>query len=181
MRNLLVWCLRDRSAAVLSSHLNIQIYPIQRLYGTDANVVNVDETTTTDGTNAENPQKLVRVAVIGTPNAGKSTFINSVVNHRVMPFFVRIHYSARLMVTLSLDLCDIEESTHYSDIRQSHSERQRLPNDTVRHARFSYADGNEEIQFKSNICQFMPPFDSTCRLDCCCSRCVQFIHTKYTE
>lgn len=28
-------------------------------------------------------EKLVKVAIIGTPNAGKSTFINSLVNHRV--------------------------------------------------------------------------------------------------
>lgn len=28
-------------------------------------------------------EKLVKIAVIGTPNAGKSTFINNLLNHRV--------------------------------------------------------------------------------------------------
>lgn len=30
-----------------------------------------------------NAEKRVRVAIIGVPNAGKSTFINNLINHRV--------------------------------------------------------------------------------------------------
>lgn len=29
-------------------------------------------------------EKLIRVAVVGVPNAGKSTFINNLINHRVI-------------------------------------------------------------------------------------------------
>lgn len=29
------------------------------------------------------PEKIIRVAIIGSPNAGKSSFINTITNHRV--------------------------------------------------------------------------------------------------
>lgn len=32
---------------------------------------------------SESPQKLVKVAIVGVPNAGKSTFINNLIDHRV--------------------------------------------------------------------------------------------------
>lgn len=31
----------------------------------------------------QQPEKIIKVAVIGAPNAGKSSFINSITNHRV--------------------------------------------------------------------------------------------------
>lgn len=33
--------------------------------------------------NNRDHQKLIKIAVIGLPNAGKSTFINNLINHRV--------------------------------------------------------------------------------------------------
>ncbi|XP_055372364.1 GTPase Era, mitochondrial [Condylostylus longicornis] len=40
-------------------------------------------------------QKLLRVAVIGVPNAGKSTFINNLINHRVCPTSNKVHTTRR--------------------------------------------------------------------------------------
>lgn len=40
-------------------------------------------------------KKLLKIAVIGTPNAGKSTFINSLLNHRVrrlLPLQIVVQY-----------------------------------------------------------------------------------------
>lgn len=31
-----------------------------------------------------NAQKLIKIAIIGVPNSGKSTFINKIINHRVI-------------------------------------------------------------------------------------------------
>ncbi|XP_059608728.1 GTPase Era, mitochondrial-like isoform X2 [Phlebotomus argentipes] len=38
-----------------------------------------------------NAQKLIKVAIIGVPNAGKSTFINKIVNHRICPTSSKVH------------------------------------------------------------------------------------------
>lgn len=40
-------------------------------------------TTTSVNTVNKNNQKLNKIAIIGLPNAGKSTFINSLISHRV--------------------------------------------------------------------------------------------------
>lgn len=39
----------------------------------------------------ESREKLIKVAIIGAPNAGKSTFINQLVEHRVCPTSNRVH------------------------------------------------------------------------------------------
>lgn len=36
-------------------------------------------------------EKLIKVAIIGAPNAGKSTFINNLINHRVCPTSNKVH------------------------------------------------------------------------------------------
>lgn len=37
------------------------------------------------------PQKTIRVSIIGAPNAGKSSFINTITNHRICPTSRRVH------------------------------------------------------------------------------------------
>lgn len=39
----------------------------------------------------ETKEKLIKVAIIGAPNAGKSTFINNLINHRVCPTSNKVH------------------------------------------------------------------------------------------
>uniref|UniRef100_A0A1B0D336 GTPase Era, mitochondrial n=1 Tax=Phlebotomus papatasi TaxID=29031 RepID=A0A1B0D336_PHLPP len=38
-----------------------------------------------------NAQKLIKVAIIGVPNSGKSTFINKIINHRICPTSSKVH------------------------------------------------------------------------------------------
>lgn len=40
---------------------------------------------------AESKEKIIKVAIIGAPNAGKSTFINNLIDHRVCPTSNKVH------------------------------------------------------------------------------------------
>lgn len=49
-------------------------------------------TTTSSNSNSKSQsqnknEKMIKVAIIGVPNAGKSTFINNLINHRVSSYF----------------------------------------------------------------------------------------------
>lgn len=39
----------------------------------------------------ESKEKIIKVAIIGAPNAGKSTFINTLIDHRVCPTSNKVH------------------------------------------------------------------------------------------
>ncbi|XP_055538314.1 GTPase Era, mitochondrial [Wyeomyia smithii] len=41
--------------------------------------------------NQQKSEKLIKVAIIGIPNAGKSTLINHLINHRVCPTSMKVH------------------------------------------------------------------------------------------
>lgn len=72
---------------------------IRRLYVTEKQSVlfnRNDETNTTitkiDASDAETKQeKIIKVAIIGAPNAGKSSFINTITNHRICPTSRKVH------------------------------------------------------------------------------------------
>lgn len=42
-------------------------------------------------TKPENNEKTIKVAIIGAPNAGKSTLINNLIEHRVCPTSAKVH------------------------------------------------------------------------------------------
>lgn len=39
----------------------------------------------------ESKEKIIKVAIIGAPNAGKSTFINNLIDHRICPTSNKVH------------------------------------------------------------------------------------------
>lgn len=43
----------------------------------------------------DSTEKIIKVAIIGAPNAGKSTFINNLIEHRVCPTSNKVHTTRR--------------------------------------------------------------------------------------
>lgn len=63
-------------------------------------VANTSSSSNTKTTaSGRNNEKLVKVAIVGVPNAGKSTFINNLLNHRVRT--IRIAFKSQLTAELS--------------------------------------------------------------------------------
>lgn len=48
-------------------------------------------TVVTASAKPESNEKTIKVAIIGAPNAGKSTFINNLIEHRVCPTSAKVH------------------------------------------------------------------------------------------
>lgn len=61
-------------------------------------------------------QKLLRVAVIGAPNAGKSSFINSVSNRKVNFLKRNFHIHILLVFVLFIGMPNISESSYDADV-----------------------------------------------------------------
>lgn len=47
--------------------------------------------TKNEATDEESKEKTIKVAIIGAPNAGKSSFINTITNHRICPTSRKVH------------------------------------------------------------------------------------------
>lgn len=79
----------------INNQLNRGVVLIHRLYSVDRKSnfsdgnSNDDRTTNENGKKSE--QKSIQVAVIGAPNAGKSSFINTITNHRICPTSRKVH------------------------------------------------------------------------------------------
>lgn len=86
LRTLMFWCTKDLS--LKTNHGNLKLSSVRLIQTTNFTLKdhenlqeNTEKTDKIEQTKVD--QKLIRVAVIGAPNAGKSSFINSLINHRV--------------------------------------------------------------------------------------------------
>lgn len=86
--------LNKRSLNALTSQFGQCTIFIRRLYSIEKqSVLNNKNDVTTKETHDEIPkkEKTIKVAVIGAPNAGKSSFINTITNHRICPTSRKVH------------------------------------------------------------------------------------------
>lgn len=59
-------------------------------------------------------QKTLTIAVIGVPNAGKSTFINNLINHRVSTKIIDTNYKfSNYCIFMFVGMSNIQQGTHY--------------------------------------------------------------------
>ncbi|XP_037950155.1 GTPase Era, mitochondrial [Teleopsis dalmanni] len=68
---------------------NIRSYALAANKQTDSSIDQSSEQERTKSSVAE--QRLMNIAVIGVPNAGKSTFINNLIQHRICPTSSKVH------------------------------------------------------------------------------------------
>lgn len=67
-----------------------RFYSVEKQSAIDTN--SNDETDTkTEPTDVPTKEKTIKVAIIGAPNAGKSSFINTITNHRICPTSRKVH------------------------------------------------------------------------------------------
>jgi GTPase involved in cell partitioning and DNA repair len=127
-------CLFTRYTCLLGTSCK---YSNVRLLSTKINSKKVEQ-------NLSNPnEKLVKVAVIGVPNAGKSTFINNLINHRVRP----LHSMLRNTQTQELGnffyfpgLSHIQQSPHHPQLVEGNHRAPKLANRSLRHTRPGVAE-----------------------------------------
>lgn len=88
----------SHSIKTIGSQLNRRIILIQRFYSVRNQSVNnklksnTNDATTKDEDNTlDSKEKIIKVAIIGAPNAGKSSFINTITNHRICPTSRKVH------------------------------------------------------------------------------------------
>lgn len=149
---------------------------------TDHNVPNPPgDTTTNSEDQASSGEKTIRVAVIGAPNAGKSSFINAITDHRVSNSSNIITKTKKPIENIShslSDLSDITQSAHNTRLLPYHLQQRQVPDGSVRYTGHDNNQRKQEIQHRQRIFACMQSFDPKFGFDCCCARCVQFIHSK---
>lgn len=88
----------SHSIKTIVGQLNRRTILIQRFYSVRNQSVNnklkskTNDATTKDEDNTlDSKEKIIKVAIIGAPNAGKSSFINTITNHRICPTSRKVH------------------------------------------------------------------------------------------
>lgn len=80
----------------LVNQLNRGTILIRRFYSTEKqnaynNHMNTDPNDAAAAKVTPSKEKIIKVAIIGAPNAGKSSFINTITNHRICPTSRKVH------------------------------------------------------------------------------------------
>lgn len=63
----------------------------QKIHNNNFNDNANDEKTKDEPVKVQTKEKIIKVAIIGAPNAGKSSFINTITNHRICPTSRKVH------------------------------------------------------------------------------------------
>lgn len=82
----------------------------RRLYSIVANTAARNSSRTTN--DCETEKKLIKVAVIGVPNAGKSSFINQFIDRRVSESYIKFVWPRYLPVQYEFQVCPTSRKVH---------------------------------------------------------------------
>uniref|UniRef100_A0A1B6EQ39 GTPase Era, mitochondrial n=1 Tax=Cuerna arida TaxID=1464854 RepID=A0A1B6EQ39_9HEMI len=87
--------------------------------------------------------KILKIAIIGTPNSGKSTFINQIVGRRVFAISSKVHTTrARARAVINLDDTQVVFLDTPGVVTQTESQKHNLENSFLRDGEIAISEAN---------------------------------------